>query len=444
MAPLPGAGACRLRPVVYYFAMAISSTLPISGFGTVIATRAVSVRDANSLAQQIPSLAGPSVAVTIGATTLAPQLYNSAGLLRALVGLDTADALPSGADPGTVSSELQGNLETVLGLNSEAGSLGVSDSIGSLANLSADSLQALNNVLADGLDTTTGASSDQALRELLAQTLNASSSGLDRTTAAASVVNTSGVLRAASADESLRALNALPTSDLGLAATALDTGIGDAGLPHNALNDASSLAFNRLLATRLEQAIGELDTSRPRRRPGSSAGASDLLLSGVSLLTAATDASALVGESALTADELALAQGLSAESLVRLALQTPRRADEAAPTGNTQALFATESAEASAPRTSAAGLQATVQSGAATPTAAALNPAPAPLRAMTDTPGASITLEPRYAELAASMTMGAAVYRYQASVALGVPPGAVDPARTVRPIRPVHAAERIS
>ena len=424
--------------------MAISSTLPISGFGTVIATRAVSVRDANSLAQQIPSLAGPGVAVTIGATTLAPQLYNSAGLLRALVGLDTADALPSGADPGAVSSELQGNLETVLGLNSESGSLGVSDSIGSLANLSADSLQALTNVLADGLDTTaTDASGDQALRELLAQTLNASSSGLDRTTAAASVVNTSGVLRAASADESLRALNALPTSDLGLAATALDTGIG-AGLAQSALNDASSLAFNRLLATRLEQAIGELDTSRPRRRPGGSAGASDLLLSGVSLLTAATDAAALVGEAALTADELALAQGLSAESLVRLALQTPRRADEAAPTGNTQALFATEITEASAPRASAAGLQATAQSGAATPTAAALNPAPTPLRAMTDAPGASITLEPRYAELAASMTMGAAVYRYQSSVALGVPPGAVDPARTVQTIRPIREVERIS
>ena len=421
--------------------MAIGSTLPISGFGTVIATRAVSVRDANSLAQQIPSLAGPGVAVTIGATTLAPQLYNSAGVLRALVGLDSAGALPSGANPGAVSSELQGNLETVLGLNSEAGSLGVSDSIGSLANLSADSLQALTNVLADGLDTTTGASSEQALRELLAQTLNASSSGLDRTTAAASVVNTSGVLRAASADESLRALNALPTSDLGLAATALDTGIG-AGLAQSALNDASSLAFNRLLATRLEQAIGELDSSRPRRRPGGSAGASDLLLSGVSLLTAATDAAALVGEAALTADELALAQGLSAESLVRLALQTPRRADEAAPTGNTQAQFATVITEASAPRASEANLQATVQSGVATPTAAAINPAPTPLRAMTDAPGASITLEPRYAELAASMTMGAAVYRYQASVATGVPPGAVDPARTVRPIRPVHEVER--
>lgn len=423
--------------------MAISSTLPISGFGTVIATRAVSVRDANSLAQQIPSLAGPGVAVTIGATTLAPQLYNSAGLLRALVGLDAADALPPGADPGVVSSELQGNLETVLGLNSEAGSLGVSDSIGSVANLSADSLQALNNVLADGLDTTTDESRDQALRELLAQTLNASSSGFDRTTAAASVVNTSGVLQAGSADESLRALNALPTSGLGLAASALDTGIG-AGLAQSALNDASSLTFNRLLATRLEQAIGELDTSRPRRRPGSSAGASDLLLSGVSLLTAATDATALVGEAALTADELALAQGLSAESLVRLALQTPRRADEAAPAGNAQALFATEITEASAPRASAASLQATVQSGVATPTAAAINPAPTPLRAMTDTPGASITLEPRYAELAASMTMGAAVYRYQASVALGVPPGAVDPARTVWPIRPVHEVERIS
>ena len=424
--------------------MAISSTLPISGFGTIIATRAVSVRDANSLAQQIPSLAGPGVAITIGATTLAPQLYNSAGLLRALVGLDAADALPSGADPGVVSSELQGNLETVLGLNSEAGSLGVSDSIGSVANLSADSLQALNNVLADGLGTTTGESRDQALQELLAQTLNASSSGFDRTTAAASVVNTSGVLQAGSADESLRALNALPTSDLGLAASALDTGIGDAGSAQNALNDASSLAFNRLLATRLEQAIGELDTSRPRRRPGSSAGASDLLLSGVSLLTAATDATALVGEAALTADELALAPGLSAESLVRLALQTPRRADEAAPAGNAQALFATEITEASAPRASAAGPQATVQSGPATPTAAALNPAPAPLRAMTDNPGASITLEPRYAELAASMTMGAAVYRYQASVATGVPPGAVDPARTVWPIRPVHEVERIS
>lgn len=424
--------------------MAIGSTLPISGFNTVIATRAVSVRDPNSLAQQIPSLAGPGVAVTIGASAFAPLLYNSAGLLRSLVGLDAADALPSGADPGAVSSELQGNLETVLGLNSEAGSLGVSDAIGSIADLSADSLQALNNVLANGIDDTAGANREQALRELLAQTLNASSSGLDRTTAAASVVNTSGVLRVASADESLRALNALPTSSLGLAATALDTGIGDTALPQNSLNDASSLAFNRLLAADLEQAIAELDTSRPRRRPGGSAGASDLLLSGVSLLTAATDASAIIGESALTADELALAPGLSPESLVRLALQTPRRGDEAAPTENTQTLFATERSGTSAPRPGVAGPPAAAQSGAATPTVAALNPAPGPLRTLANTPGASITLEPRYAELAASMTMGAAVYRFQASVATGVPPGEVDPARTVWPIRPVQEVERVS
>jgi hypothetical protein len=57
---------------------------------------------------------------------------------------------------------------------------------------------------------------------------------------------------------------------------------------------------------------------------------------------------------------------------------------------------------------------------------------------------AAVTREPRYAEIAASMNMGAAVYRFQTSVSTGVPPGEVSPLRTVLQIRSTPAVNKVA
>jgi hypothetical protein len=65
--------------------------------------------------------------------------------------------------------------------------------------------------------------------------------------------------------------------------------------------------------------------------------------------------------------------------------------------------------------------------------------------ATTDTTTPSVTREPRYAEIAASMNMGAAVYRFQTTVVPNrIPPGEVDPLRTVLQIRATPAVNKVT
>jgi hypothetical protein len=426
--------------------MAIESSLPVASPYAPTAVRAVSVRDPNSLARQIPALAVSGVAVSIGAGAPVPLLYNPAGLLRALGTVEKAGALPAGASSSSGSAGLQGNLETVLGLNSDSGFLAGANSAGSLGSLSAGSRQALTSVLADGQG------NDQALQQLLAQTLSASSSGQDRTRAAATVVDATGVLRAGSAEQTLKALDSLRTASLGLAARAIDAGSGNTqnlgvtALPGNSGGNADSLAFNRNLSARLEAAVAEIDSERPRRRSLASAGADDLLLSGGSLLAGATDVAAIDAEPALLADQLALELDVPDLALARLALNLPRRAEESLAAGTAAAEFAAElqaiatgspppSAPRNAPETADAQATRSALASATEARAAAATPA------ANATP--TVTREPRYAEIAASLSMGAAVYRFQSSVTTAVPPGAVDPLRTVLQIRPIPLVGKV-
>ena len=427
--------------------MAINSTESVtSPYATPVA-RVVSVRDPGSLARQIPALAVPGVAVTIGAVATSPLLYNPAGLLRSLGKLDATEALPSGANSTAGSAGLQGNLETVLGLNSESGFLGTSNPLGSLANLSADSRAALNTVLADGQG------NDQALQELLAQTLNTSNSGMDRARSAAGVVDAAGVLRSGSSDQSIKALDALRGSNLGLAATAIDAGRSSSGgasgtsLLQSPAGDATSQGFNRSMAAKLEAAVAEIDTARPRRRSQAGTGANDLLLSGVALLTTATDVAAIDAEPALLADQLSSGSTLQADALARLALRTPRRTDEASPTVTTDLEVAIEEPAATAQASRAVPTARTAPEDQTDRTiSSAVDSTPPESRPVPAGPPATATTtrEPRYAELAASMNMGAAVYRFQTSVATGVPAGEVDPLRTVLQIRSTPAVNKVT
>lgn len=430
--------------------MAISSNLSVTSPYAPAVARAISVRDPESLARQIPALAVPGVAVTIGASAQAPLLYNSAGLLRSLTQLDSSGSLPAGTTSATGSAGLQGDLETVLGLNSETGFLGTSDPIGSLANLSADSTRALKAVLADG------DGNEQALQELLAQALNASSSGMDRTRSAATVVNATGVLRSGGADQTLKALDALRGTNLGLAATGIDAGISSsAALNSSNLqaatgNDANSLSFNRTMSATLEEAVAEIDSTRPRRRSQANAGANDLLISGASLLTTATtDVIAVDAESSLLVDQFLATPTLPADAFARLAVRTPRESNASAATDGTTANFTTENTpevtlggRPTAPRTRTDALADRV-GGTNTESAPA---APRDTtRANNDTVSPTVTREPRYAEIAASMNMGAAVYRFQTSVVPNrTPPGEVDPLRTVLQIRSTPAVNKVS
>jgi hypothetical protein len=431
--------------------MAISSNLSVTSPYSPAVARAISVRDPGSLARQIPALAVPGVAVTIGASAQAPLLYNSAGLLRSLTQLDSSGSLPAGTTSATGSAGLQGDLETVLGLNSETGFLGTSDPIGSLANLSADSTQALTAVLADG------EGNDQALQELLAQALNASSSGLDRTRSAATVVNASGVLRSGASDQTLKALDALRGANLGLAATGIDAGISSSAALNSSnlqaanSSDAGSLSFNRTMSAKLEEAVAEIDSTRPRRRSEARAGTSDLLVSGASMLTAATsDILATESDPGLLANQLLATPLLPTDAFARL---TPRAttltneptaadgSDVDPGAGNTpETALAGRPAAASQLRPEALNDRsdsASTGSASAAPRAVA--------SATTDTAAPSVTREPRYAEIAASMNMGAAVYRFQTTVVPNrIPPGEVDPLRTVLQIRATPAVNKVT
>lgn len=435
--------------LVYHSSMAITSTQALGAPFPPPTTRAISVRDTGSLASRIPQLAVPGVAVTIGAAPPAPLIYNPAGLVRALAGLDSADALPAGTSVDTGTAGVQGDLETVLGLNSDTGFLGAPDAIGSLAGLSGDSKRALDSVLAEQTGGSEG--NDLILQELLARALNASSSGLDRARSATAVLNATGVLRSGSADASLKALEALQQSNLGLAATAIDAGVAatgslvNANLLANSSSDSNSLGLNQALKSNLDQATAELDAGRLRRRSAAQAGASDLLLSGVSLLTEATDVLAIDAEPTLLADQLAQATSLPLDALARIAPQTPQRA--ALPTGETEAEFtALAAAPASAPRQTqnvTAAQEASNARAAGSPQDSPMTEAPA----ASTSPAAgiaSVTREPRYAEIAASMNMGAAVYRFQTSVSTGVPPGDVAPLRTVLQIRSTPAVDKVA
>lgn len=433
-------------PLVYHLRMAINSSLAVSSPYAPPVVRAVSVRDPNSLARQIPALATSSVALNLGAAAPAPLLYNPAGLLRSLDAVDRAGGLPLGTGSNGGSAGLQGKLETVLGLNSETGFVGTANPIGSLANLSADSPQALGSVLADGQG------NDQALRQLLAQALTASSSGQDRARSAATVVNATGVLRSGSAEQALKALDKLRTTNLGVAASAIDAGssntqsLNGAALPGGAGGNGDSLVFNRNLSAKLEAAVAEIDTKRPRRT-AASAGTDDLLLSGVALLNGASDVAALDAEPALLADQLAREPAIAADALARLALRVPLRADEAFAAETADAEFAAELQAITAGTPPPATVRSQPAAAPVQTTTSTLDPAAEPrtaTSAQTSTATPSVTREPRYAEIAASMSMGAAVYRYQASVATGVPPGAVDPLRTVLQIRQVPATGKVS
>ena len=433
--------------LVYHLFMAIESSLPVASPYAPAAVRAVSVRDPNSLARQIPTLAVAGVAISIGAAAPAPLLYNPAGLLRALGTAEKAGVLPAGASSSSGSAGLQGNLETVLGLNSDSGFLAGANPAGSLGSLSASSRQALTSVLADGQG------NDQALQQLLAQTLSASSSGQDRTRAAATVVDATGVLRAGSAEQTLKALDYLRTASLGLAARAIDAGsgntqgLGGAGLPGTTGGNADSLDFNRNLSARLEAAVAEIDAERPRRRSLASAGADDLILSGGSLLAGATDVATIDAEPALLADQLALEPDVPDLALAQFALNLPRRAEESLATETAAAEFAAELQAIAAGNPPPSASRSTPETADAQATRSALASA-TEARAAAATPAAStspaVTREPRYAEIAASLSMGAAVYRFQASVATAVPPGAVDPLRTVLQIRPIPLVGKVS
>lgn len=450
--PLHTQGLGAQGAVVYHFGMAISSNLSVTSPYAPTESRAISVRDPASLAQQIPALAVPSVAISIGATTQAPLLYNSAGLLRALTKLDSSGSLPSGTTSTSGSAGLQGDLETVLGLNSETGFLGTPDPIGSLANLSADSTQALQAVLADG------EGNNQALQDLLAQALNASSSGMDRTRSAATVVNATGVLRSGASDQTLKALDALRGTNLALTANGIDAGISSsAALSSSNLqaatsSDASNQSFNRTMSAKLEEAVAEIDSARPRRRSQARAGANDLLISGASLLTSTTaDVTTLETDTSLLADQFLATPALSADALTRLTQRTPRRTTEAAAADAIAFELAPENAAESVPNSRIVAatrarpdVQTDNRAGGPSSEAAAAPP-PAARQPNADMATPAVTRQPRYAEIAASMNMGAAVYRYQTTVVPNrTPPGEVDPLRTVLQIRSTPAVNKVT
>ncbi|MBI5898370.1 MAG: hypothetical protein HZB40_04000 [Rhodocyclales bacterium] len=426
--------------------MTVSATQTLSSVNALVSARAASLREPSALTQKIPALATAPLAVSLGSTRIQPRVYDASGLMRGLLDLEQSGRLPTTRQSGDAAAELQADLETTLGLDS--GSAGLSGS--NRAALSANSASALGAVLARGSGDETGLSADLALQDLLAQTLGSFSSGLDRTRAAASAISVREAFRSAPADEALRAANKLPAESLALAAQALGTDRGAAaslaGSSQNlANNDASTQAFNRLLAADLEEALAETDAARPRRRHSSLPGTNDLLLAGFALPGAEADATTLPDPTdALEATPPI--PGLAADALLRAGLRPLPASGNQAPQQAADATTDSESLPPLRPESvsahSAEVLRNSADANAMRDTASTRAP-PTPA-ANAASVSADRPREPRYAELAAAMTMGAAVYRFQTTVSVTVPPGELPPHRTVRAILAVPESKPIA
>lgn len=429
--------------------MTISAPQTLSAVNALVSARTASVRDSGALTQKIPALATPPLAVTLGSTRAQPGLYDASGLVRDLIVLDRDGSLPSTRQSGEAAASLQADLETALGLDSSnAGPAG-----SNRAALSSDAANALAAVLANGTGNETGLQSDLALQELLAQTLGGFSAGIDRARAAATAINASGVLQSATANESLRATQSLPADTLVLAAQALGSDRDAAARLANDTqvlgnNDASTQAFNRVLAADLEQAIAETDGARPRRRHTSIPETSDLLLAGFSIPGPKADATALADLNAATENGPLPVPGLATNALLRAGLRPlPVGSEQATSIPQVPDVTAEVPPSVSLRPTDATDRSAQVGRNAVDPSPArnastANSPSTAAANAVADS--AARPREPRYAELAAAMTMGAAVYRYQTTVSVTVPPGEVPPHRTVRAVLAIPDAQRVS
>lgn len=247
--------------------MAISAIQPISGFSQVAAVSALQLRKRVTLVEQAPRIALAGVTVTLGASQSLPVLYNSAGLLRSLIQVEATNDLPSGPLPGSDEARLQGELGVLLRLGTDSGNSGIFNTTDSTVTLSADTLQALNNVLASRLGDAGDSARSQAESDLLAQLLSASSSGLNSATAGAAVLNASGVLRGATADTSSKAVDSLLTIDLGLAARALDANSATAAalatptLLQNSQSSSTGSALGSVLAANVNLAAAASNVS---------------------------------------------------------------------------------------------------------------------------------------------------------------------------------------
>lgn len=426
--------------------MTISATQPLSVVNSLVSARVATLRDPSALTQKIPALAAAPLAVTLGSTRAQPRLYDASGLIRGLIDLGQEGQLPSTRQSGEAAAGLQADLETTLGLDS--GSAGLAGS--SRVALSANSADALAAVLARGTRAESGLESDLALQELLAQTVGSFSSGLDRTRTAATAINASGVLQSTSTSDALRAANSLGADTLVLAAQALGTDRETAaaiGTQTQANNDTSTQAFNRLVAADLEQALAETDAARPRRRHSSIPETSDVLLAGFALPESETDSTALPEFTANPLDSILPSSGLSTDALFRSGLRplpnstVPSSSTVPVPDATAQAESVISAIPVAVPIQAPAALRNTADTGLPRDTTATQTP---PIAAANPVAvSATRPKEPRYAELAAAMTMGAAVYRYQTTVSVTVPPGELPPHRTVRAILAVPESKSI-
>ncbi|MCF8198657.1 MAG: hypothetical protein K9J42_07820 [Sulfuritalea sp.] len=206
--------------------MTVRAIQGVSGLSEVAFIGSSRVRRRVSLAEQLPQIASPSVSVTLGANQSAPSLYNAAGLFQSYLQADSAKN-PTGPLPGSNEALLQGELKTLLRLNSDTSNSGILNATGVTASLSASALQALNNVIANRLGEAGGSERSQTESELLLQLLNLSSSRLSGATADLNI----GALSQGSIDaNSFSALlNSILGSGLDLSSLPIGSLIGGAG-----------------------------------------------------------------------------------------------------------------------------------------------------------------------------------------------------------------------
>lgn len=452
--------------------MAISAVQPVSGSSSAAAVTPLSAVESGVLSARARLLTRPdaSTIVTLGTNAPTPLLFNAAGLLEPLLEADTSGFAPVAPPANTATAQAQSDVATLLGLNAGTTSAGIANATSFAGSLSADTAQAVINVLASDLGSDAAGTRNQALIGVLASAQNFAASGLNNTSTTANVLNAAGVFQGTATNATTGTVDALLGTDLGLAATALDASALSAanlttpGLLQGAATNDTATALGRVLAANVELATAGLsaDVATGTAAAGAAQPLTNVLLSSVDLASAAggvtsanaaTPAAVTAGTTAAAVPAATVAAAPAAAAAITAPV-TPATA-----TGPAVAAPATALAGATAAAAPAAGPGTLVTTPVtpaaavptATPAAATAAPVPSPVDMATRLLQALVTdasnraldniTDPGFANTAAALFVGAAVFRLQTNTE--VAPAAGIPGRPIPVVTRIQSGKAV-
>jgi hypothetical protein len=408
-----------------------SATGSVAESNAVIPVSPASGRAAQQATAVGAAIPAPSALLSLGAPIPSALTYDAAGLLRALESSVAARALLSNGANINPSSV---DVAALTGVNAGAARSGQLNASVSLQTVPFNAQFAVQNLLA-GQDS---ASRSAAIAALQTDALNQASTSLTSPSTAAAVINASGSLQTLTPDAATAALAGLQGTDLGLAAaglgvnTATPSFLDTTGLLLAPGSDSTSQALTGLLTSNLSLANVQFSanlTASPAVAVGAAQTLGTVLASNVDLTTAAAQAAAssvTVTTATTPIVSVPAAAPVTVTSPVIIGAAALPSAAAATATATGAAIpAATAPATASTPVIAATAATAETVAGTAPQVAAATAQA-VNLNFLVDVVAQArntITANPNYAAMAATLYANAAIFRAMPESSRGAPAG---------------------